>query len=60
MCACVAKSATIALYPRRIASVTRWPQYVADELAKATDAFIEHRLDHPKENALEVMAKLVE
>lgn len=36
------------------------PQYVADELGKATDAFIEHCLDNPKDNALGVMAKLVD
>lgn len=35
-------------------------KYIADELGKATDAFIEHCLDNPKDNALQVMAKLVE
>ena len=36
------------------------PQYAADALGKATDAFIEHCLDNPKDNALKVMAKFVE
>lgn len=34
-------------------------KYVPDELAKASDAFTEHCLDHPGEKALASLAKFV-